>query len=90
MHEGFGTRAIKMLIQNQLHGDVHFNWHPTGLACIIDIPFEQPENKKLNAWHIGNVRFGSLADMEAPPRNVRFPTRLAFVACFRVGSHRFL
>lgn len=44
-HEGFGTRAIKMLIQNQLQGDVHFNWHPTGLACIIDIPFEQPENK---------------------------------------------
>ena len=39
------TRAIKMLIQNQLQGDVHFNWHPTGLACIIDIPFEQPENK---------------------------------------------
>ena len=41
--EGFGTRAIKMLIQNQLQGDVHFNWHPTGLACLIDIPFEQPE-----------------------------------------------
>jgi two-component sensor histidine kinase len=44
--EGFGTRAIKMLIQNQLHGDVDFNWHPAGLACLIDIPFEQPENKK--------------------------------------------
>ena len=44
--EGFGTRAIKMLIQNQLHGDVHFNWHPTGLACVIDIPFEPLENKK--------------------------------------------
>ena len=41
-----GTRAIKMLIQNQLHGDVHFNWHSTGLACLIDIPFEQPENEK--------------------------------------------
>ena len=44
--EGFGTRAIRMMIKNQLYGDVHFNWHPTGLACIIDIPFEQLENKK--------------------------------------------
>ena len=44
--EGFGTRAIRMMIKNQLYGDVHFNWHPTGLACIIDIPFEQLKNKK--------------------------------------------
>ena len=44
--EGFGTRAIRMMVKNQLYGDVHFNWHPTGLACIIDIPVEQLENKK--------------------------------------------
>ena len=44
--EGFGTRAIKMLIHNQLQGDVNFNWHPTGLACVIDIPSAQLENKK--------------------------------------------
>jgi PAS domain S-box-containing protein len=44
--EGFGTRVIRMMIKNQLYGDVHFNWHPTGLDCTIDIPFDQLENKK--------------------------------------------
>ena len=43
--EGFGTRAIKTMVKNQ-YGDVHFNWHATGLVCLIDIPFEQLENKK--------------------------------------------
>ena len=44
--KGFGTRVIGTMIKNQLYGDVHFNWHPTGLVCLIDIPFEQLENKK--------------------------------------------
>jgi PAS domain S-box-containing protein len=44
--EGFGTRAITTMIKNQLHGEVHFNWHATGLVCLIDIPFEQLENKE--------------------------------------------
>jgi PAS domain S-box-containing protein len=46
LRQGFGTRVIGMMIKNQLCGDVHFNWHPTGLACIIDIPSEPLENKK--------------------------------------------
>ena len=51
-----------------------------------------------------HVRFGSLADIQACQRDVRFTsesgrhrlqwglftTILAFVVCFRVGSHRFL
>ena len=50
-----------------------------------------------------NVRFGSLGTLgniyvmsALPPKadpigfNGAFPTRLAFVVCFRVGSHRFL
>ena len=39
LREGFGTRVIRMMIKNQLHGDVQFNWHPIGLACIIGFPF---------------------------------------------------
>jgi two-component sensor histidine kinase len=44
--EGFGTRAITMLVKNQLNGGVHFNWHPVGLACIIGFPFQGFESKK--------------------------------------------
>lgn len=36
--DGFGTRAIRMMIKNQLDGRVHFNWAGTGLVCDIDIP----------------------------------------------------
>jgi len=39
--EGFGTRAIKMMVKNQLDGNVHFDWRSTGLVCDIDIPMEQ-------------------------------------------------
>ena len=39
--EGFGTRAIKLMIKNQLYGDVQFNWNSAGLVCDIDIPAEQ-------------------------------------------------
>lgn len=39
--EGFGTRAIKMMIKNQLYGDVQFNWDSSGLVCDLDIPAEQ-------------------------------------------------
>jgi PAS domain S-box-containing protein len=42
--EGFGTRAIRTMIKNQL-GDIRFDWHPHGLACSIDIPFDQLEKK---------------------------------------------
>jgi PAS domain S-box-containing protein len=40
-HQGFGTRAINLMIKNQLYGDVHFNWDSTGLVCDIGIPAEQ-------------------------------------------------
>ena len=43
--EGFGTRAIRKVVKNQFHGDIHFNWNLGGLVCTIDIPLEQPENK---------------------------------------------
>jgi PAS domain S-box-containing protein len=38
--DGFGTRAIRMMIKNQLDGRVHFDWASTGLVCDIDIPLE--------------------------------------------------
>src|SRR5262245_32352888 len=41
LRKGFGTRAIEMMIKNQLYGDVHLNWHSAGLICDIDIPAEQ-------------------------------------------------
>jgi PAS domain S-box-containing protein len=39
--EGFGTRAIKMMVKNQLDGNVNFDWRNTRLVCDIDIPMEQ-------------------------------------------------
>ena len=44
--EGFGTRVITMMIKKQLDGDVRFNWQPTGLVCIVDIPAGALENTK--------------------------------------------
>lgn len=41
---GFGSRAIKMMIKNQLDGSVEFDWRSTGLVCAIDIPVEQAGN----------------------------------------------
>lgn len=38
--EGFGSRAIKMMIKNQLNGSVQFDWRSTGLVCSMDIPIE--------------------------------------------------
>jgi PAS domain S-box-containing protein len=40
-HEGFGTRIIKKMIENQLYGETHFNWHSGGLVCDINIPAAQ-------------------------------------------------
>jgi PAS domain S-box-containing protein len=38
--EGFGSRVIKMMIQNS-DGSVQFDWRSAGLVCSIDIPMEQ-------------------------------------------------
>ena len=38
---GFGTRAINMMIKNQLGGTVAFDWRNSGLVCDIIIPMEQ-------------------------------------------------
>jgi PAS domain S-box-containing protein len=46
LREGFGTRVIRMMIKNQLYGDVQFNWHPVGLVCIISFPFRELESRK--------------------------------------------
>jgi two-component sensor histidine kinase len=34
---GFGTRAIEGLIRGQLKGEISFDWHAAGLACIVSI-----------------------------------------------------
>ena len=39
--EGFGTRVVRMMIKNQLDGDVRFDWRDTGLVCDMRIPKEQ-------------------------------------------------
>jgi len=39
-HEGFGSRAIRLMIKN-LDGNAQFDWRSTGLVCSIDIPMEQ-------------------------------------------------
>jgi PAS domain S-box-containing protein len=40
-HEGFGTRIIKKMIENQLYGETRFNWQGGGLICGINIPAAQ-------------------------------------------------
>jgi two-component sensor histidine kinase len=35
--EGFGTRVIQSLISDQLKGDLHMDWKPSGLCCEISI-----------------------------------------------------
>lgn len=38
--EGFGSRAIRLMIKN-LDGSVQFDWRSAGLVCSIDIPMDQ-------------------------------------------------
>lgn len=38
--QGFGTRLIRAVVEQQLHGSVSFAWEPTGLRCSITLPME--------------------------------------------------
>jgi PAS domain S-box-containing protein len=35
---GFGSRVIRTTIHDQLGGEVAFDWQPTGLVCLIELP----------------------------------------------------
>jgi two-component sensor histidine kinase len=35
---GFGSRVIRTTIHDQLGGEVAFEWQPTGLVCLMDLP----------------------------------------------------
>jgi PAS domain S-box-containing protein len=35
---GFGARVIEKMVRGQLKGELHFAWHPEGLACEIVLP----------------------------------------------------
>jgi two-component sensor histidine kinase len=35
---GFGARVMENMVRGQLQGELHFNWHPEGLACEIVLP----------------------------------------------------
>ena len=35
---GFGTRIITASIEGQLGGKANFDWHPTGLQCVLSVP----------------------------------------------------
>ena len=35
---GFGSRVIRTTIHDQLGGDVAFEWQPTGLVCLMELP----------------------------------------------------
>ena len=36
--QGFGTRVIKHMVEEQLKGDMRFDWRPEGLACELSFP----------------------------------------------------
>jgi PAS domain S-box-containing protein len=36
--KGFGTRLVQAVVQQQLQGEVHFDWHTDGLHCRLDLP----------------------------------------------------
>jgi len=36
--QGFGTRMMEGMIQDQLKGEMRFDWRPEGLACEITLP----------------------------------------------------
>ncbi len=36
---GFGTRIIHTIIKHQIGGDVSFDWQPSGLRCMLSIPY---------------------------------------------------
>ncbi len=36
--KGFGTRVMERMIQDQLKGKMHFDWHASGLVCEIALP----------------------------------------------------
>jgi two-component sensor histidine kinase len=38
---GFGTRAIKTIVEHQLSGKVEFGWQPDGLHCRMEVPAER-------------------------------------------------
>jgi PAS domain S-box-containing protein len=35
---GFGSRVIRTTIHDQLGGEVSFEWQPTGLVCLMELP----------------------------------------------------
>ena len=35
---GFGARVIEKMVRGQLKGELHFAWHPEGVACEIVLP----------------------------------------------------
>jgi PAS domain S-box-containing protein len=35
---GFGSRVIRTTIHDQLGGEVSFDWQPTGLVCLMELP----------------------------------------------------
>lgn len=35
--QGFGTRAIERIICGQLNGEVNFDWHESGVTCVITL-----------------------------------------------------
>ena len=39
--QGFGTKVFKRMIENELDGELRFEWNPEGLACEIIVPVDQ-------------------------------------------------
>jgi PAS domain S-box-containing protein len=38
---GFGSRVIRTTIHEQLGGEVEFQWEPSGLLCVIELPLHR-------------------------------------------------
>jgi two-component sensor histidine kinase len=43
--QGFGTQVFKRMIENELEGELRFEWKPEGLACEIIVPIYQIVNR---------------------------------------------
>jgi len=38
LQQGFGTRLIRSVVEQQLHGTLSLLWEPTGLRCLMSLP----------------------------------------------------
>ena len=45
MRKGFGSRLIEKALAMELNGEVHINYEPSGVVCIIDAPLPKIEVK---------------------------------------------